>query len=634
MSGEPGMGKSTLALKFASDAQKDFQAVLFQSCGRRSVEAIVGEMAATLKHDLGDGVSQLPPEEKLREVKEWLKQQHTLLVLDDVWLESYTEFTSQLKLQDLLPDPSVSLLFTSRRPSLPFVQRGRNLPLDAFRENEVEEVFLRHLGDETLRHHRQALMDFAQRVERLPIAVVVAAQLLQSQFGPVTESARDLKLEKLRIDDIRDVPGLLHKAIAAQGQDERCLLTAAATCVPEGFWLPFARQVAGLDEEAGRAARDNLVNTALLRVLDQETQRFQLHLLVRDQARSMAVSLAEFQQAHARVLEELFAESESRWRDCALCLSEIIPAVDFLRFQNAIQRAGKLTFRGFATAMRIGELGVAMQMQQRNEEYWKTVAGNLGKYGLQASYGNQALVLQAWGKLEEAMALHKKQEAICLEFDDKQGLQASYGNQALILRAWGKLEESMALLKKQEAICLELGNKESLQRSYANQGGILLAWGKLEETMALLKKQEAICLELGDKDSLRACFGAQALTFQAWEKLEEAMAMHKKEEIICLELGNKDGLQISYGNQAVVLLAGGKLEESMALLKKQETICLELGNKDGLGHCYWNWGLLAREQDQPELVRQKLEQALALFTELKMPGERDAVEAELKKSST
>ena len=34
---------------------------------------------------------------------------------------------------------------------------------------------------------------------------------------------------------------------------------------------------------------------------------------------------------------------------------------------------------------------------------------------LQRVLGNQALILQAWGKLEEAMELHQKEEALCLE---------------------------------------------------------------------------------------------------------------------------------------------------------------------------------------------------------------------------
>jgi len=92
------------------------------------------------------------------------------------------------------------------------------------------------------------------------------------------------------------------------------------------------------------------------------------------------------------------------------------------------------------------------------------------KDGLQASYGNQAVVLQGWGRLEEAMTLHKKEEALCLELDKKDGLSRSYGSQALILRAWGRLEEAMALLEEQEALCLELGNRSSLTYCYANWG--------------------------------------------------------------------------------------------------------------------------------------------------------------------
>jgi hypothetical protein len=86
-----------------------------------------------------------------------------------------------------------------------------------------------------------------------------------------------------------------------------------------------------------------------------------------------------------------------------------------------------------------------------------------------------------WGRLEEAMALLKKQETLCLEPGDKNGLQRTYGDQSLILRDWGRLEGAFALLKKQEALCLELGNKNSLQASYGNHAVILQAWGRLEE---------------------------------------------------------------------------------------------------------------------------------------------------------
>jgi tetratricopeptide (TPR) repeat protein len=151
-------------------------------------------------------------------------------------------------------------------------------------------------------------------------------------------------------------------------------------------------------------------------------------------------------------------------------------------------------------------IGIAPSVD-RPELSFKTASqrvGGCGKLphvdGLQRSYGSQA------DRLEEAMALLKKQEALSLELGNKDSLQWSYGNQALIPRDWGRLEEAMALLKKQEALSLELGNKDSLQWSYGHQAGILRAWGRLEEAMALIKKQEALSLELGNPSGMAYCY--------------------------------------------------------------------------------------------------------------------------------
>jgi tetratricopeptide (TPR) repeat protein len=92
----------------------------------------------------------------------------------------------------------------------------------------------------------------------------------------------------------------------------------------------------------------------------------------------------------------------------------------------------------------------------------------------------------------------------------------------------------------------------------------------------------------------------------------------------------KDSLQRSYGNQALILKAWGQLEQAMALHKKQEALCIELGLRSSLGYCYLNWGLLAREQQDRDTEREKLKEALQIFTELNMPREQDAVQNELK----
>jgi hypothetical protein len=79
--------------------------------------------------------------------------------------------------------------------------------------------------------------------------------------------------------------------------------------------------------------------------------------------------------------------------------------------------------------------------------------------------------------------------------------------------------------------------------------------------------------------------------------------------------------------------AWGRLEEALALLEKQEALCRELGNRSSLAYCYWNWGLLAREQQDGKMEREKLAAALDIFTELNMPLQRDEVRAELEKTT-
>jgi tetratricopeptide (TPR) repeat protein len=612
--GEPGSGKSTLALKFAWRAQTAFDAVVFQTCGKRSAEEIAVELAGRLKLE---SVRAAPPQVQLEAAQNWLRERLSLLVLDDVWNDD---------IEKLLPGPPVSVLVTSRRRNWPWVEAASRELVESFSPEEVEACFLKYLGRELVAGHRAALMAFAERMERLPLAITVAAAMLRDSADPMEEAA-----VSLRLADLRTVAELVQKAINAQPEPERMLLQAAAVCAPDGFWLPLAGQIAGLGDANLRAARDRLVNSSLLRVLDRDRRRFQLHALLREQLREGA-PLGDFEERHAAALEGIFKEWEKRWKDCRECLAEVIPAMEYLWRPGDVGRMESLSDWGFRVGWRVGELEAALRILERERNFWGGRNDCEAKGSLQRGYGRQAVILQARGRLEEAMALHKKQEALCLELGNKVGLQFSYGNQAGILQDWGRLEEAMALHKKEEALCLELGNKDSLQRSYGHQAEILQAWGRLDDAMALHKMKEALCLELGNKDSLQRSYGDQAVILVVQGRLDEAMALLNHQEVLCLELGNRDSLQRSYGNQAVILRDWGRLEEAMALHKKQEALCLELGSRLVLGYCYWSWGLLARAQGDLATERAKLQAALDIFTELKMPRERDAVAAELAKT--
>ena len=109
--GEPGAGKSTLALQFAWEAQKDFDAVIFQICGRRPLDVITAELVERLPID----VKTLAPDKQRDEARKWLRQRQSLLILDDVWPNG----GGKIDIRELEPGPACSVLYTSRLQSLP-----------------------------------------------------------------------------------------------------------------------------------------------------------------------------------------------------------------------------------------------------------------------------------------------------------------------------------------------------------------------------------------------------------------------------------------------------------------------------------------------------------------------------------
>jgi len=64
------------------------------------------------------------------------------------------------------------------------------------------------------------------------------------------------------------------------------------------------------------------------------------------------------------------------------------------------------------------------------------------------------------------------------------------------MQAWGRLEEGMALLKKQEAICLKLGNQNDLARCYCNWGLLARELGDSQTEKEKLVRALALFTEL------------------------------------------------------------------------------------------------------------------------------------------
>lgn len=510
-------------------------------------------------------------EQIVRELKNVCARKRCLLILDNVADESPGE---------LIPGGAASVLITTRLHDLRFLRFHAAVPLPVFTEEQCFELFRKVIGAAEVAGHEGECKTLFKRLGNLPIAVSVSAGLIQYDVRyTIASLARKLPA---------DVTALIGEAIKALEEAPRKLLAAMAACAPEGFRLGLAAEIAELDEGASLDALQQLISRSLAEEVSRSERRYRLHALVRE-----AAGGAVFGQRHAEAIREQFRRWETNWRQCEQDLADLQVALEWMLRNSeeldADSLAHGLAHSGFCLTKRIGHFA-------------------------------------------EAFAVCAQMARIAEEKKDKAGLQAWLANRAIILHGWGRLSEALALHKEQEGICLELGDKYSLQASYGNQAAVLWTWGRLEEAFALEKKREGLCLELGDKGGLQMSYGSQAQILREWGRLDDALALQEKEEEICLELGDTAGLQRSYGNQAIILRKCGRLEEALALHNKQEGIGWELGDKASLGYCYWSWGLLARAQGDSKGEREKLSAALAIFTELQMPREREFLEAELAKT--
>jgi tetratricopeptide (TPR) repeat protein len=297
-----------------------------------------------------------------------------------------------------------------------------------------------------------------------------------------------------------------------------------------------------------------------------------------------------------RALKE--SDQDHLWRFSSL-LDDTGHPEESLRIQNAIAAHSKST-NDLATLQaslgnqtvilrKRGDLDGAMTLHKEKERICRQL-GNLD--GLQAPLGNQAVILQERGDLDGAMTLRKEEERICRQLGNPDGLQASLSGQALILYARGDLDEAMTLHKETERICRQLGDLDGLLNSLGNQGLILQDRGDLDGAMTLHKEGERICRQLGDLDGLLNSLGNQGLILQVRGDLDGAMTLHKQTERLCRQLGNLDGLQASLGNRALIMQARGDLDGAMTLHKEKERLCRRLGNLDSLSKSLVNQAVI------------------------------------------
>ncbi len=663
-SGAAGIGKTFLAQIFSEQNRSRHNFIeIFMGPGRSTFDAGV-----ELLDRMNIPTEQTDSHHRLVQALEQVFfRTRGILLLDDVRDESA---------KILMPAVSKwRVLLTTRDQGIAERLAEKVYRLEAFTVEESMALFKKVLGDSYQWKWREGYASLADHVGRHPYAIRLSAELLKTSSKPRSphqlleqlnesnpSSQGSLREEKPGTPS-RHQPLLKQCLERLQNKSASAfeLLKYLAVCTDDGVesryflpWLAAGRPEEQVEHELAMARDLGLlhVESSSSTIMGAASREIRLRLHLDLLAILRELPLERYEKSLQKYLYQTFVATSKNLESGRSLQKQIFHLIR--RYQNDSKRlvsiyndfwihlylAGRLRWAyelGNSLLrlyeddrLRIGEImgnqavilqdwgryHEAMKLHKKEEEICLAYRDEVG---LARSYGNQALILKGWGEPGKAMKLHRKEEAICRKLGDRAGLSRTYGHQALIFQDWGKLDAAMALLEKQEMICRELDDRAGQYRAYCSQALILKNWGKYHEAMKLHRKVETICRGLGDQLGLHRSFGNQAIILRIWGKLDDAMELQKKKARICRELDDQAGLFRSYCNQALTLQAMGKRDAAIKLYEKVEAVCQELEDHIGLSNCFWSIGLLLKEKGQNQAAIEKFEESIAIAERVKHP---------------
>lgn len=484
--GQPGVGKSALAVRVAHDVQATFpDGQLFAHlAGASPTPKGAADVLGDLLRSLGLPGSQIPDDLEARAAafRARLADRRMLVVLDDV--------AEPAQVRPLLPGSAGCAVLVTSRSRLSGLSATHVLSLDPLGDADAVSLLGRVAGPDRVAREKDAAARIVAACGRLPLALRIAgARLAARPHLSLNSLAGRLNDERSRLDEL-SVSDLQVRASVAPSFDGQ---TPLANCALRLLGLLGLVDVAGwvvaalLDVPDAESAIQELVEASLLEetVPDSTGEpRYWLHDLLRiyAQDRARATMSREEQLAGVRramVTTLALADRAARRSPRVLHLVRLADAVEpALPLQNVVDRVLVNPAAWFASerlnliaAVRfmcdVGWLAEAALLAERltgylwQHAFWadlrevhQSVRDAAARAGDELTKARSdhllALVLSATGRRDEAAAVNDQCRATFERLGDQHGLACVLSEQAnlKLLAQPSKAEESMALAQR------------------------------------------------------------------------------------------------------------------------------------------------------------------------------------------
>jgi tetratricopeptide (TPR) repeat protein len=554
--GGGGIGKSTLACRFAKFHQDDFpDGVIGLRVEGKEIDTIAREFVGLCEGKV-DSEDERDAATLMQEV---FAHRRMLLIFDNA---------EDASIKKLLPGGNNCAVIVTTRirelsSSLELKER-ENIELPWLSENEALELLRDILEDTRVDNALPAAKELVELVGNSPLALQVLGATLKDQHEPLNEYVEALKeekdelLEELKSDFDRDlnVEASLNLSLKWLSDEEINFFACLSVCAAEGFTQQTAMATAGYTRKLPTKRHLNkLYNLSLLNHVDTTENRFVLHPIVRAYAEALAKKrelLIAAQERHANFfltwLKSENLEDETVVAKVAANLDDIILAAKWLQANEDDTKQRKIKNYTFALQLHplfeqygywekvitlVGQFqswaeqfedwNALVKYQMHEARYWsfkeefekaeeilKSAQGNLDKIEeWETRKRREAKILnvlgsvyQKWGKVEEAIETFRDEVLIEEEIDDTRSLAIVYNRLGKLLQSQGELTDAQQTFEQGIEIAKTLNDLSSLAIGLNCLGGVLQQQRKLEQAQQAFEQRIEIAKTLNDQSSV------------------------------------------------------------------------------------------------------------------------------------
>jgi tetratricopeptide (TPR) repeat protein len=665
--GMGGAGKTALARRLAAELKADYPDAQIE-LDLKGVSAQSLSPADVLSAILRvfHPTAQLP--ERAEELAGLLRQRldgrRALLLLDNA--------KDARQIAPLLtPPPGCLVLVTSRQHfALPGVDA---VNLGLMEPPEARALLLKiapRIGPEA-----EAL---AEACGRLPLALRLAASFLavNEHIAPA-DYVRQLRDSRQRLQLLDRAQELTAEDLGLEASftlsfqqippEQQQRFTQLAV-FPTSFDSEAVAAVWAVEKSAASDALDLLLQLSLLE-WNPQTQRFELHDLLREFARSRAepeeldaakrrhaehfirvargadklymkggenvlagLALFDSEQGH---LEAAFDWLELRGgKECALLLVKVVDAVVYtsglrfhprqhIRWLDAQAKAARLVGNRKAESTALGNLGPAYAAlgDARKaigfHEQALAIAREMGdRRGEGNALRNLGSAYAALGDARKAIEFHEQALVIDREIADRRGEGASLGNLGLGYADLGDARKAIGFHEQALAVVREIGDWRGEGNVLGNLGNVYADLGEARKAIEFYEQQLVIVREMGDRRGEGSALGNLGNVYADLGEARKAIDFYEEALTIRCEIGDRRGEGQDRGNLGVAYAALGDARKAIDFYEQALAIAREMGDRRGEGTALGNLGNAYADLGEACKAIESYEQQLVIVREM------------------